>query len=88
MRDRDLGGDVCHFVTDIRWAEETGRTRNNTWGKPGDRMANRRMISVWETHLAVVTPDDGLPLVGLRYPTATLTRSVTQTETSWKNLRS
>ena len=43
VRDRDLGGDVRHFVADIRWAEETGRTRNNTWGKPGDRTANRRM---------------------------------------------
>lgn len=43
VRDRDLGGDVRHFVTDIRRAEETGRIRDNTWGKPGDRVANRRM---------------------------------------------
>jgi hypothetical protein len=43
VRDGDLGGDVHHFVTDIRRAEETGRTRDNTWGKTGDRTANRRM---------------------------------------------
>ena len=43
VRDRDLGGDVHHFVTDIRQVEETGRTRDNTWGKTGDRTANRRM---------------------------------------------
>ena len=43
MRDQDLGGDVRDFVGDICQVEETGRIRDNTWGKPGDRTANRRM---------------------------------------------
>lgn len=43
VRDRDLGGDVRHFVADILHAEETARMRDNTWGKAGDRNANRRM---------------------------------------------
>ena len=43
VRDRDLGRDVRHFVADIRRTDRTGRTRDNTWGKAGDRTANRRM---------------------------------------------
>ena len=42
VRDRELGRDVRHFVADIL-RTEAGRTRDNTWGKAGDRTANRRM---------------------------------------------
>jgi hypothetical protein len=40
VRDRDLGRDIRHFIADVV-RTETGslRTRDNTWGKAGDRSA-------------------------------------------------
>ena len=49
VRDRELGRDVRHFVADILLTV----TCDNTWGKAGDRTANRRMRNTMGYRLSV-----------------------------------
>jgi hypothetical protein len=42
MASRNIGGDTSLLVKDIRHVEITGRQREPTWAKPGDRKAVRR----------------------------------------------
>ncbi len=43
MVDRNIGGDVSLALQDIRHVEETGRRRETTWGRKGDRVGQRRV---------------------------------------------
>jgi hypothetical protein len=40
---RDIGKDVSLMVSDIQKYESTGLKRDNTWGKKGNKEANRCM---------------------------------------------
>jgi hypothetical protein len=42
MVDRDVGRDVADLVQDIQHVESSGRRRDNTWAKPGDKIGQRR----------------------------------------------
>jgi hypothetical protein len=42
---RNVGKDVSLMVADIRRYESTGQKRDNTWGKRGDKEANRRVAN-------------------------------------------
>ncbi|KAJ7763643.1 hypothetical protein DFH07DRAFT_1018375 [Mycena maculata] len=42
---RNIGKDVSLMVADIERYESTGRKRDNTWGKKGDKEANRRVAN-------------------------------------------
>lgn len=42
LTSRTVGGDVSELVHDVRWLENTGRRRDNTWAAPGDHTAQRR----------------------------------------------
>jgi len=42
MVDRNIGGDVSLLLKDVRHVEVTGRNREPTWARPGDRDAARR----------------------------------------------
>jgi hypothetical protein len=50
MTSQNIGGDVSHFIHDIRRFEITGRTRDTTWGRAGDRLSIRRARNTMGYH--------------------------------------
>ncbi len=43
MVDRNVGKDICLFVQDIRRVEVTGKQRETTWARVGDKEGQRRV---------------------------------------------
>jgi hypothetical protein len=43
LQRRKFGNEVSNFVADIRQLQSTGRSRNTTWARDGDKESRRRV---------------------------------------------